>query len=473
MRKLKWMVLCLLPFCFFGFPKESHAASEQNTIQFTLHKLLFENGEMPDPQLNTGQEQSFLQDYRGLNDVTFAAYDVTETFYQLRKAGDSVEDAQKKIADQGESAGTKITTQRTKKIGNEEGIADFQLSRKDSQQRDCVYLFKEIDAPKIVKEKAANLVVALPVYDSMGKALATIHLYPKNEENSYPVPPFEKKIEEKKQDFTIGDKIHYSLNTTIPMNILDYERFTISDQGVSALTFLPETIHVSINGKNLSEGYHLNSKSNGFTIDFALDTLKKYAGQSLKITYQMYLNEKAVADEAVKNEGTLTVDSSSFTDQAFVYTGGKNFLKVDNETQKGLADAAFVVKDSKGNYLSQQSSRMQWVNKREKATPITSDEHGNFSIIGLAYGTYQLEEIQSPKGYRLNKAPIPFEVTKYSYQQEGEHTPPLKVVNKKVTETGFLPKTNEQRTTLWGALGFLMMLFVIYLLIKRKLGVKK
>ncbi len=61
MKKLKWLVLCLIPFCLFSFPKENQAQSETRTVQFTLHKLLFENGKLPETQLNTGQEQTFLQ----------------------------------------------------------------------------------------------------------------------------------------------------------------------------------------------------------------------------------------------------------------------------------------------------------------------------------------------------------------------------------------------------------------------------
>lgn len=473
MKKLKWLILCLIPLCLFSFPNENKAQSEINTVQFTLHKLLFENDKLPDVQLNTGQEQSFLQDYRGLNEVTFAAYDVTDTFYQLRGEGMNGEDAQQKIATHGASAGKRLAEQVTQAVGNEDGIANFQLPTKDNQGRDSVYLFEEVRAPEIVKEKAANLVAVLPINDSNNQELKTIHLYPKNEENTYSTPPFEKKVEESKRDFAIGDKINYSLNTTIPKNIIDYRQFKISDQGDVALTLLPETISLSINGQKMAGGYRLHTESNGFTIDFDLTFLQKYAGQSLKLIYQMCLNDKAIPDETINNEGKLDVGSSSFIDKAFIYTGGKHFIKMDNETQTGLAGATFVVKNSEGNYLSHKNEYTSWTNKREKATTITSDKDGKFSIVGFTYGNYQLEEVQSPVGYILNKSPIPFEVTKYSYQQGGQETPPLKVINKKENGSGFLPKTNEQRRTIWLVIGLVMILFVVSMLIKRKIGVKK
>ncbi len=59
--------------------------------------------------------------------MTFAAYDVTDAFYQLRRDGMSVEDAQQKIAAQGASTGNQIAEQVTQTVGNEDGIANFQL----------------------------------------------------------------------------------------------------------------------------------------------------------------------------------------------------------------------------------------------------------------------------------------------------------------------------------------------------------
>ena len=112
----------------------------------------------------------------------------------------------------------------------------FSLPVKDHKKRESVS-FIESKAPEVVKEKAENMVVVLPVYGQNDQELSSIHLYPKNEENNYPDPPFEKVLEESRDDFTIGDKITYSLHTTIPMNILDYQKFVLSDSADGALTF--------------------------------------------------------------------------------------------------------------------------------------------------------------------------------------------------------------------------------------------
>lgn len=93
------------------------------------------------------------------------------------------------------------------------------------------------------------MVVVLPVHGQNNQKLSTIHLYPKNEENDYPDPPFEKVLEEPRNDFTIGEKITYSLHTTIPVNILDYQKFELSDSADEALTFLPNSLTMSSNGQ--------------------------------------------------------------------------------------------------------------------------------------------------------------------------------------------------------------------------------
>lgn len=66
-----------------------------------MHKLLFTEGNLPDPQKNTGEEQVFFQEAQGLNEVSFSVYDVTASFYQLREQGIDVTTAQQQLAKKG------------------------------------------------------------------------------------------------------------------------------------------------------------------------------------------------------------------------------------------------------------------------------------------------------------------------------------------------------------------------------------
>ena len=121
---------------------------------------------------------TLLQNYRGLNDVTYQVYDVTDPFYQLRSEGKTVQEAQRQLAETGATNRKPIAEDKTQTI-NGRWSGFFSLASKDSQQRDKAYLFVEAEAPEVVKEKASNLVVILPVQDPQGQSLTHIHLYPK------------------------------------------------------------------------------------------------------------------------------------------------------------------------------------------------------------------------------------------------------------------------------------------------------
>lgn len=82
----------LLASCFAALMIHSSSPAEADTngsgnVTFTLHKLLFKNGEVPDEVLNDGSsnpfaDQTLLKDYEGLNGAAFSVYDVTSEFYQ-------------------------------------------------------------------------------------------------------------------------------------------------------------------------------------------------------------------------------------------------------------------------------------------------------------------------------------------------------------------------------------------------------
>ncbi|MDU1887739.1 MAG: SpaA isopeptide-forming pilin-related protein, partial [Enterococcus faecalis] len=104
-----------------------------------------------------------------------------------------------------------------------------------------------------------------------------------------------------------------------------------------------------------------------------------------------------------------------------------------------------------------------------------SNQAGEFSVKGLKDGQYFLKEISAPKGYLLNQTEIPFTVEKNSYATNGQRTAPLHVINKKVKESGFLPKTNEERSIWLTIAGLLIIgLVVIWLFYqKQKRGERK
>lgn len=142
-----------------------------------------------------------------------------------------------------------------------------------------------------------------------------------------------------------------------------------------------------------------------------------------------------------------------------VVTGGKKFVKTNQDGNERLAGAKFVVKNAEGQYLAVKSvdtvqsekvklanakaalddavekynkrtddtnkdtlaaaikkaqddyneafktagTRYEWANSKNEAgktiVTLASNKDGQFMIEGLAYGKYKLEEIEAPKGY--------------------------------------------------------------------------
>jgi fimbrial isopeptide formation D2 family protein/LPXTG-motif cell wall-anchored protein len=469
MKSMRWFSVCIFLFVLLGFSQQ--VSAETPNVHITLHKLLFPEGQLPEEQPSSG-ESTLLQAYRGLNDVAYHVYDVTDSFYQLRGDGESVEAAQRKLAEEGPRAGDLIAKGKTAKSQGEDGVLHFTLAAKDSQQRDKVYLFVEAEAPSVVKEKAGNLVVVLPVLDQKGNPLTTIHLYPKNEENPYDLPPLEKEVQSGTAGFTYGETVDYQLTTHIPENILDYQQFQLADTADAALSLLPETITVKV-GTAIMTGYTLQTTDHGFVLNFSIQQLEKFANQKLQVSYQMKVMN-AEPDTEIVNEGQLLTDKHTIKKKAFIRTGGKRFVKRDSQDpQQTLANAVFVVKNQTGDYLHESANGYQWQKEKSGAKRFTSDQEGEFAVKGLKDGYYFLEEIQAPKNYLLNQTAIPFVVEKNSYGTKDKPATPLAIINKKHTD--LLPKTNEQQATGLTVAGVALLGFVLVGLIyqKQKRGERK
>lgn len=50
----------------FGFSQQALAEASQASVQVTLHKLLFPDGQLPEQQQNTGEEGTLLPKLSGL-----------------------------------------------------------------------------------------------------------------------------------------------------------------------------------------------------------------------------------------------------------------------------------------------------------------------------------------------------------------------------------------------------------------------
>lgn len=436
---------CLLP-----------VQAADKTVDVILHKIALPEGKLPPVPIendgtDSGKAADLLKDYEGLNGVTFEVYDVSKSFYDLRKNGATVKEAQATLSQLPDNQlGTAVATKVTENIGGEDGTAIFKLDDKtmlEGEEKDSVYLFRETQTPESVIKTAENMVVVLPVF-SGDTLLDTIHLYPKNELAEEEDPPtLEKTILNEQASYELGEVIDYQTNVDIPKNLSKYTKFIVSDQADKHLVLQTNSIQVKAGGTVLNAGvdYQVATGKNNFSLNFDLAVLSDFAGEKLTVDYQMMLNSLPEnVEQALVNTATLETDIDLLKDNEEIYTGGKTFVKIDLEDETlRLNDAKFVVQNVAGHYLQQVGSGYQWTEEMADPVILQSGEQGKFQIKGLKYGNYYLKEIEAPEGYVLNQEKIPFKVEKNST------TSALNVVNQKITEEREgLPSTGGGSSTL-------------------------
>ena len=208
----------------------------------------------------------------------------------------------------------------------------------------------------------------------------------------------------------------------------------------------------------------------------------------LRIYFDAQINANAEMGTQIPNQAELKyVNAVNFefnekSDQAFVYTGGINLLKVDaKNTTQTLSGAVFEVyrtatqeevgaADSRLTEIpgvSEKVIKVSFFNNNElkgdKVSSITSDADGKLAIYGLAYGKYYLVEVDAPKGYNsLDKA---FELIINNSSHLTENT--INIVNKSGV---VLPATGGIGTVIY-TIGGSALIFISCLLLyitKRK-----
>lgn len=430
------------------------AEAAEIDVTFALHKIAFPEGEMPEEIANTGDYEGvhheLLMDYKGLNDVVFEAYDVTNQFYQMRNDGASVEEAQLALSQlEVEELGEVVDTQTTTTIFEEDGTALFNLPAVDKEGRDAAYLFHEAAAPETVTAPSKNLVVVLPVFNADEEQLSTIHLYPKNEEWIHEIPPFDKAVVDQVESYQFGDIINYELRTTVPHDIKKYTKFQVSDASDPGLVYQAGTLQVKAGDDMVTELYDLEESESGFTVKFTdFEAMHQHVGKELIFSYQTQLVEVKTETNLFKNQARLLTDFEDLTREVEVETGGKRFVKVDLEDKDTLlAGAKFQVLNEQDQYLSKIAGGYTWTDDEddENLVVLESDGFGQFEVNGLRFGDYSLQEIAAPEGYQLSTTPVSFTISKGSYTAGDLGI--LQVVNLKTPERPELPDTSGPEPT--------------------------
>lgn len=209
---------------------------------------------------------------------------------------------------------------------------------------------------------------------------------------------------------------------------------------------------------------------NGFVITLS-DNFRKYVTDAdyLTILYNATLkpnaniNETGNVNTAVLKHGTATVGTASTT----TYTCKAIIKKVDETAQKNaLANATFQITNAAGTVLkfTDMGGNVFVIDPEGAVQDITTDATGTFHICGLdTHDVYYLVETVPPAGYvKMEKAEIkitPTAITPESLVKE------IEVVNLPGVD---MPTTGGMGTTIFYAVGGILVLAAVILLITKK-----
>ena len=319
-------------------------------------------------------------------------------------------------------------------------------------------------------------------------------------------------------DYDIGDKVSFRLKGVVANDYANYTvyKFTFHDTQSAGLTFNADSVVVKVDGKTITSDYSVvtNGLADECTFEVRFADLKQissvHAGSVITVEYNSTLNANATIGSA-GNPNTMHLEYSNNPNDSQGSTTGKTpddtvivftYKTVINKVTKNpnynpntegskayipLTGAAFKLeKKIKGADNAEDT----WQLVKE----FTVDEQksaSTFEFKGLDDGTYRLTETVTPAGYNSIE---PIEFTVEAVHSDGD-TPALTNLtgNKVSGEIEFktnvpgaslsadvvnnagtvLPETGGIGTTIFYALGGLLVLTAVVLLVtKKRMGVK-
>ena len=466
-NKFLQVILATILLLTTAFVSNQHIVSADDNVDvkntnITINKRIFDEGKTPADKQNTGDVMS---DFGGqpLNGSEFTVYNVSDQYYSLIKGSDQ-NTAIAKIQQDAASVAPDYAKKVDAKTTAGQGQATFaNLPLTDSNGKYIVYLFVETKTPNnvTITKRAVPMVVAMPIYklDANLKPTDTpntdIQLYPKNE-TAKDTKEFSNlgkfnQVTVNGTTFanvTTGDTLNYKLTVNIPANIGDSNAVTsykINDKPSAGLALVAGTVKVGSLVKDTD--YTITEHDGGFTVDLKLDSaaVKALAGQKLQLAYNMTLTATVDPDALQSNKASVQINNDTeqqITPPTPVGTGGYKFTKKDAQTGKVLKGAEFVVtnKDQTKFAIFTKNANgdnvfASWVDSKDDATKVVSDDNGSIRVIGFVNGDYVLNETKAPSAnyVLLKDGTITFTVEHGKYG-----TSNLDVNN---TPKGLLPST--------------------------------
>ncbi len=268
----------------------------------------------------------------------------------------------------------------------------------------------------------------------------------------------------------IGDTVGFKLTVAAKPGAQNY---VVTDTLPAGLT-APAADGVSVSSDDIAitaSDYTVTVTGQEIKVEFKQPFLDKItANASIFIEYNAVLNKSAVIGlSGNTNNVELTwgndpdSEDNKSVDESTVYTAQVEVQKNDDK-EKALAGAGFVVKNSAGKFYKLVNGVVTWVDSMDNASEHVSGTDGKVAAFtGLGNGTYSLVEKTVPAGY--NKLDdTKFEVAPKNYTDENLKQSET-VVNKTGTE---LPSTGGIGTVIFYVLGSALLIGCGIVLISRK-----
>lgn len=307
-------------------------------------------------------------------------------------------------------------------------------------------------------------------------------------------------------DYSVGDKVTYTLTIDVPANIAKLRTFTVTDTTVEA-QLVHDTGRVTVSAKNkdntvtdITSAYgtpdiKTEGKNSVLTIAFTPANLASVAGGQITITYTATVQNNAVVAgggnvNSAKLQYSRTTDTTEaeegdnkpyeIEDQSVVYTFSTSILKkgeggtYDGTAMPGVTFALY--KKVENNEWSDQgkvtiagkeynkntdvisnavalglteNEEETWIKipYADRAEDGSTDTNGKLTYSGLPKGTYKFVETKTLDGYNLLSQPVD---AKLNQQYETKWTTSTTYVDGKLEKNKYLKTTytgDEASTT--------------------------
>lgn len=258
-------------------------------------------------------------------------------------------------------------------------------------------------------------------------------------------------------DSQIGQEVNYKLTGTIASNYATFSTYAykFTDELSSGLDYVDGSVEVyAKNGGTYSQidagKYDVTCANNKLTVEFKVGDGKKglkdvegvTADTQIVVFYKAKLNGNAVIGNAADgnvggnpNTVKLTYSNNPYAegmgetieDTVADFAFKLNLNKVDQGTEKGLANAVFTIQSADANtkdlYVASKADTTAGVvagqlvtvtdaNNLPDYVKFTSGSDGNIAVSGLDAGSYKVTEVQTPDDTKYTKAdPFTFTIT--------------------------------------------------------------